>query len=642
MSKLVNLFKRIVLAVWRLFTLTRSVVLNAIFVVLFIGFIAMLGSESEQLSVPNKSALVLNLVGDLVEQKREVNPMDAFLAEALDETEDRPEMLLADVLNVIAKAKNDDRVQLLVLQLQGMQSTGLSKLQDIGAALIDFKSSGKKIIALGDSFSQDQYYLVSYADNIWMNPQGFMLLDGYGRYNMYFKSALEKLAINQHIFRVGTFKSAVEPFLRDDMSAKAKEANALWLNDLWRQYKEDVAKQRGFSVDNFDDSMTDLLSKFSNANSSFANYALTNNWVDQLKTRAQMRSDLIDMVGKNKKGNSYNHIGFKDYLAATTSIVSLPGSSTNKVAIIVAKGTILNGTQKPGTIGGDSTAKLLRKARTNDDVKAVVLRVDSPGGSAFASEIIRQEVELLKAAGKPVVASMGTYAASGGYWISAPANKIIASPSTITGSIGIFGMMMTFEDSLSKLGIYTDGVGTTDIAGFSPTQPLTKGMSQLFQLRINKGYHDFISLVAENRNMTLAQVDAIAQGRVWSGKKAKDLGLVDDLGNLTDAIVAAAQLAKLDQYDTLLIEKVPSSRNQFIQKLIGQAHVLADSSLGTLLGFEDHFEQNTAANDLTSLASVNAKPMTTFINQLQAEFSKMNQFNDPQGIYTLCIACGAK
>ncbi|MDX2369562.1 MAG: signal peptide peptidase SppA [Colwellia sp.] len=634
MSKIVNLFKRILLGVWRLFTLTRSVVLNLVFIVLFISFITMLSSDVEQVTVPSKSALVLNLMGDLVEQKREVNPMDAFLLEALDKKDDKPEVLLADVLDVIAKAKNDDRVQLLVLQLQGLKSTGLSKLQDVGTALIDFKSSGKKIVALGDHFSQDQYYLVSHADDIWLNPQGFMLLDGYGRYNMYFKSALEKLAINQHIFRVGTFKSAVEPFLRDDMSEKAKEANALWLNDLWQQYKQDVAKQRGFSINNFDDSMTDLLSKFTKANSSFANYALTNNWVDQLKTRAQMRSDLVEMVGKNKKGDSYNHIGFKDYLAATTSIIPLDGKSENKVAIIVAKGTILNGTQKPGTIGGDSTAKLLRKARTNDKVKAVVLRVDSPGGSAFASEIIRQEIELLKAAGKPVVASMGTYAASGGYWISAPADKIIAAPSTITGSIGIFGMMMTFEDSLSKIGIYTDGVGTTDIAGFGPTQPLTKGMSQLFQLSINKGYQDFIGLVAENRNMTLAQVDAIAQGRVWSGKKAKDLGLVDELGNLTDAIIAAAELAKLDKYDTLLIEKETSSRNKFIQKLMGQAQALAVNHLG----FVDH----TSASELTSLGSVNAKPMTQFINQLQAEFIKMNQFNDPQGIYTLCLACSAQ
>jgi len=634
MKALVNFFKRILFGVWRLFTLTRSIVLNFIFVIFFIGFIAMLVTDSDRIIVPKRTALVLNLVGDLVEQKHEVNPIDAFLIEALDEKEDKPEILVSNLLDVIAQAKNDDRVQLLVLQLQGLKSTGLSKLQDIGAALIDFKSSGKKIIALGDQYTQDQYYLASHADDIWLNTQGFMLLDGYGRYKMYFKSALEKLSINQHIFRVGTFKSAVEPFLRDDMSEQAKEANELWLNDLWHQYKQDVAKQRNFSIENFDENITDLLTKFTDANSSFANYALANKWVDQLKTRAQMRDELITLVGENKKGNSYSHIGFKDYLDVITlnkakKVNSV--SASDKVAVIVAKGTILDGTQKPGTIGGDSTAKLLRKARNNDKVKAVVLRVDSPGGSAFASEIIRQEVELLKASGKPVVASMGTYAASGGYWISAPADKIYAAPSTITGSIGIFGMMMTFEDSLSKLGIHTDGVGTTDISGFGPTQPLTDGMAKLFQLSINKGYQDFITLVAENRNMTLAQVDAIAQGRVWSGKKAKELGLVDELGNITDAIVAAAKLANLDKYDTLLVEKESSERNKFIQKFMGEAKslILADTDLLT-------------DSEFTSPVSVNTKPMTQFISQLQSELSKMNQFNDPQGLYTLCLACRAQ
>jgi len=635
MNALVNLFKRILSGVWRLFTLTRSIVLNFIFILFFIGFIAMLSSDSERIIVPERTALILNLVGDLVEQKQEVDPLDAFLIEALDQKEDKPEILLADVLDVIAKAKNDDRVQLLVLQLQGLKSAGLTKLQDVGAALIDFKTSGKKIIALGDQYTQDQYYLASHADDIWLNPQGFMLLDGYGRYKMYFKSALEKLSINQHIFRVGTFKSAVEPFLRDDMSNEAKEANELWLNDLWDQYKQDVAKQRGFGIENFDESIIDLVTKFTEAKSSFAKYALDNSWVDQLKTRAQMRDELISMVGENKKGNSYSHIGFKDYLEVITPNKALINKSLNvssdKVAVIVAKGTILDGTQKPGTIGGDSTAKLLRKARNNEKVKAVVIRVDSPGGSAFASEIIRQEVELLKAAGKPVIASMGTYAASGGYWISAPADKIYAAPSTITGSIGIFGMMMTFEDSLSKLGIHTDGVGTTDIAGFGPTQPLTEGMAKLFQLSINKGYQDFISLVAKNRNMTLAQVDAIAQGRVWSGKKAKELGLVDELGNLTDAIVAAAKLAKLDTYDTLLVEKEVSERNKFIQKFMGEAKtfILAETNV-------------LADSELTSPSSVNAKPMTQFISQLQTEITKMNQFNDPQGLYTLCLACSVQ
>ena len=630
-----SIIKRIFSSLWRVLTLTRSVVVNLVFFILLFGFIAVISSGDEQIQIPEKTALVLNLVGDVVEQKREVDPMEAFLSEAMEQKDDNPEVLLSDILDVIGKAKNDDRVEILVLQLQGLNRTGLTKLQDIAYALEDFKSTGKQIIAFGDQFSQDQYYLASTANNIWLNPQGFMLLEGYGRYKMYFKSALEKLAINQHIFRVGTFKSAVEPFIRDDMSDAAKEANKLWLTDLWQQYKEDVAKRRDFGVENFDENIDTLVAKFSAADSSFAQYALNNNWVDQLKTRQEMRAELIDLVGKNKKGNSYSHIGYQDYISATSSSLDesmeAADSASDKVAIIVAKGTILDGSQKPGTIGGDSTAELLRKARNNDDVKAVVLRVDSPGGSAYASEIIRQEVELLKKAGKPVVASMGTYAASGGYWISAPADKIYAAPSTITGSIGIFGMMMTFEDSLSKMGIHTDGVGTTDIAGFGPTQALSPGMANLFQLSINKGYQEFIQLVADNRYMTVEEVDAIAQGRVWSGKKAKELGLVDELGNLTDAVVAAANLANIEEYDTLLIEKQPSSRNKMMKLLIGKS----SSLISMFTASQEHSTIDLATN------AVSNKPLSQFISLMKAELTQMNQFNDPQGRYTLCVACSA-
>jgi protease-4 len=623
--------RRILSSFWHALTFIRTVAVNLVFFLLLFTFIALVTSGDEQVQVPEKTAIVLNLVGDIVEQKREVDPMQAFLTEAFEQQEEAPEVLLADIIDVIAKAKQDDRVELLVLQLQGMNRAGLTKLQDIANALEDFKTSGKQIIALGDQFSQYQYYLASTANNIWLNPQGYMLLDGFGRFNLYFKSALEKLEINQHIFRVGTFKSAVEPYIRDDMSEAAKEANRLWLADLWLQYKQDVAQRRGFGLENFDENIDSLVSKFSNSGGSFAKYALDNNWVDHLKTRQEMRTELIELVGKNQKGNSYNHITYKNYIAATKSPVDIKDYSSDKIAVIVAKGTILDGTQKPGTIGGDSTAKLLQKARYNDKVKAVVLRVDSPGGSAYASEIIRQEVELLKEAGKPVIASMGTYAASGGYWISAPADKIYAAPSTITGSIGIFGMMMTFEKSLSKMGIYTDGVGTTDIAGFSPTRPLTPGMAELFQLTINKGYQEFIQLVATNRNMTLEQVDAIAQGRVWSGLKAKELGLVDELGNLSDAIAAAAELADVEQYDTLLIEKELSPRSQMLQELLGSS-----SSLIALIS-----EESKSFNVELTDNSVSSQPLSNIVKMMKAELSQINQFNDPQGKYALCVACMA-
>jgi protease-4 len=615
-----SLFRRISSKIFKFLNTTRKIIINIVFFSLVsVLFIAITSNESD-IVVPAKAALVLNISGDIVEQKREVDPMNAFLNEALNNEDKRPEVLLSDVIDVINKAKDDVRISILVLQLQNLNQAGLTKLRDIAKALGNFKASGKKIIAMGEQFTQDQYYLASFANDIWLDPKGWMILDGYGRYQMYFKSALDKLEISQHIFRVGTYKSAVEPYMRDDMSAEAKAANKVWLNDLWGQYKIDVAAQRGFGIENFDEDIDTLINKFESANSNFAQYALDNQWVDQLKTQAEMRSDLIELVGKNDSGESYNHISFKNYLSTITSPYPIIDPSSDKVAIIVAKGTILNGHQKAGTIGGASTSKLLRQARENNKVKAVVLRVDSPGGSAYASEVIRREIDLLKASGKPVVVSMGTYAASGGYWISAPADKIFASPTTITGSIGIYGLMMTFENSLKKLGVSTDGVSTTDIASFGPTRPLSSGMSKLFQLNVERGYQDFITLVAKNRDMTLAQVDAIAQGRVWSGLKAKELGLVDELGDITDAIIAAAQLAELDIYDTLLIEKESSAKDKLLQNLLG--------STSQLLSLTNESE-----------AVISKDHLTQFITVMNNKLNALKQFNDPQGIYVLCMAC---
>ncbi|WP_281557650.1 signal peptide peptidase SppA [Thalassomonas sp. RHCl1] len=610
--------KRLSLSLWRLLNISRKVIVNLVFFTLLLLFFVAISQDGDKVVIPKQTALVLNLKGDIVEQKREIDPMSAFMAEAMNQPEENPEVLLSDILEVISQAKNDDRVSVLVLQLQNMNRAGLTKLSDIAKAIEDFKTSGKQVIAVGDQYTQDQYYLASHANNIWLDPKGWMILDGYGRYQMYFKSALDKLAISQHIFRVGTYKSAVEPYMRDDMSPAAKEANRVWLNDLWGRYKEDVAKQRKFGVENFDESIDDLVTKFKAANGNFAEYALNNHWVDALKTREQMRDELIKLAGENSTGDSYSHVTFKEYLSTIKSPFPVVNPGSDKIAVVVAKGTILNGTQSPGTIGGDSTAKLLRKARQNDKVKAVVLRVDSPGGSAYASEIIRREIELLKAAGKPVVASMGTYAASGGYWISASANKIMAAPTTITGSIGIFGLMMTFEKSLDKLGIHTDGVGTTDIAGYGLTRPLTDGMAQIFQLNIDRGYQDFISLVADSRNMTVEQIDEIAQGRVWSGARAKELGLVDELGDLDDAVNAAAGIAGLDNYDTLLIEKELTPQEIFMQNLLGNALAL--------IGTEP---------------VANSGPVEQFISTVRGELTRLNQFNDPQGIYSFCLTCEA-
>ena len=624
MNEKQNSAKRFIVSIFSIVNTSRKIIINLIFFSILLIFIISLISDDNVIKVSDNSALVLNINGDVVEQKHEIDPMDAFLTEAINQRKEKPEVLLSDIIKVINNAKDDNKIKILILKLQNMNRSGLTKLRDIAKALENFKESGKQIIAIGEQFSQDQYYLASYADKIWLDPKGWFLLDGYGRYQLFYKSALKKLSISQHIFRVGTYKSAVEPYIRDNMSPEAKEANKLWLTDLWSQYKADVAKQRQFSIDNFDESVEILVAKLEQANGNIAEYALNNHWVDELKTKEDIHLAFLELLNKNdtnsenneKRKDKFNQITFENYLSTITPAFPLNNQAADKVAIIVAKGTILNGNQKAGMIGGDSTAKLLRRARKNDKVKAVVLRVDSPGGSAYASEVIRREVELLKAAGKPVVASMGTYAASGGYWISAPADKIIASPSTITGSIGIFGFFMTFENSLSKLGIYSDGVGTTDLAGFGVTRPLTDGMAKIFQLNINRGYQDFISLVATNRNMTLEQVDAIAQGRVWSGTKAKELGLVDELGDLSDAIAAAAELAELSQYDTILIEKKRSSRDKLLRSLLGQA-----------------------ASLLIDPSEINTGPVENIIAKLQSEMKNINQLNDPQGVYSFCLAC---
>lgn len=611
-----NIFKRVFLSIFRVINISRKVIINLIFFGIVILFIASVSNDKNTVIVENNSALILDLNGDVVEQKQQVDPIEAFMNEALGQQEENPEILLADIIKVIKSATTDNRITTLVLKLDKLNRSGLTKMSIITDELEAFKATGKQIIAIGENFTQDQYYLASYANEIWLDPNGWLILDGYGTYQLFYKSAIEKLAITPYIFRVGTYKSAVEPYMRDDMSPQAKEANKLWLNDLWTHYKTNVATQRGFDISNFDENAETLISKLEAVNGDIAQYALNNSWVDELKSRNDVEASLKARLGVSDKADTYTSINFKNYLSTLNLAFPIPHTEkTNKIAIVVAKGTILNGTQKPGTIGGDSTAKLLQQAREDDNVKAVVLRVDSPGGSAFASEIIRQEVELLKQAGKPVVASMGTYAASGGYWISAPADKIFAAPTTITGSIGIFGLMMTFENALSKLGIYTDGVGTTEFAGFSPTRPLSEGISKIIQMNVNKGYQDFITLVAENRNMTLEQVDAIAQGRVWSGAKAKELGLVDELGGLEDAINEAATLAKLADFDTWLVEKELSPKDLFMKNVFGQATALLPTSIVTL------------------------SPLEKSIAKLKSELEHLSYLNDPKSTYTLCMSC---
>jgi protease-4 len=611
--------KSLFVGIWNGLNFGRRLVLNILFLIIIIAVIVGISnSGSKKPSVNKHSALVLNLTGSLVIQKTWVDPAEKFISQALGKGQDDPEILVKDLVNVIENAAKDKRIDTIILELDRFGGGGMDKLKEVGEALATFKESGKPIYAIGDYYGRPQYYLASYADNVYVHPMGSLLMEGYTRYGTYFAEALEKLKVSTHVFKVGKFKSAVEPYLRNDMSPEAKLANEAWLNELWRMYKQNVADTRGFETQNFDETFTELLTKFEAVEGDFAQYALTNNWVDGLRTRAQFRSEMIDLLGVGEEENTYNLVTYPVYAKMLKPI--FPKSSNkdeNQIAIIVAKGTILDGEQDPGSIGGDSTANLLRKARLNDKVKAVVLQVDSGGGSAFASEVIRQEIELIKAAGKPVIASMSSVAASGGYWISVSADKIYAEPSTITGSIGIFGMLATFENSFNYLGVNSDGVSTNELVGISPGRPLADGYKSLIQMNIERGYKRFISLVADERGMTLEEVDNVAQGRVWVGSQALELGLVDELGGLSEAIAAAAEMAQLENYKQVYIERELSEDELMWVNLLNNA-----SSFFTGLNI------NYEPSPLMKLAK-GLDDKTKFITEL----------NDPMASYVLCMEC---
>ena len=609
--------------IWTGINFSRRLVLNILFLLLVILFFVAITGEEDKVKVADGTVLRLNLNGPIVEEKTYVDPVEAAINDATMGKEAPSEILLDDVIEVINEATNDDRITVMLLDLQKMPSAHINKLKQITKAIDEFKAAGKQVIATGYYYTQAQYYVAAHADEISMHPYGGVSIEGYGMFPLYFKEALEKLKVTQHIFRVGTYKSAVEPFIRNDMSDAAKEANSVWLTALWNEYKTDVAASRPFDESNFDEDMDVYLAKMQAVDGNSGQYALNNQWVDSLKTSQQIRQQLIELVGAEETGKTFKQVSFREYLSLVKPPVEFDNPITEKVAVVVAKGTIVDGERKAGEIGGDSTAALLRKARLDDKVKAVVLRIDSGGGSMFASEVIRAEVLALKAAGKPVIASMSSVAASGGYWIASAANEIWAAPSTITGSIGVFGTFMTFENTIAELGIYSDGVATTDLAGFSIARPLDEKMADIIQLSVENAYKRFLDVVAEARNMTPEQVDKIAQGRVWIATQAKELGLVDKLGDKQDAIEAAAELAKLKHYDVKTIKQSLTPQEQMLQDIFGTAAVKSffaksDSSQSVLA---------TQAN------------LQSLIKQLSSEIDNLKDYNDPQGVYARCLVC---
>ena len=590
-------------------TKVRNFTLNTVFVVVVILIVAAGLATCQRVSVPKNSALLINPQGVLVEARSYPAGLEHLLQAGPRQIE------LQDLMTAIERAETDGEIHMIVLDLDELYGITPVHANRLGAALNKFKETGKKVVSFANYYSQSQYYLASYADALYMHPMGQVILNGYGGYFLYYNELLEKFDVNIHVFRVGEFKEAVEPLLRNDMSEEARQAREVLYTDLWQSLLADVAENRAlqpYAVDAYAQQMPELV-KATRGN--LARVALENKLVDELLTTDQARVRIADEVGYDSKGTGINGISYDAYLAATAPTTMM--ASQNQVAVVVAQGPImLDG--PPGEVASaEALNALIRGARQNPAIKALVLRVDSPGGGQLASELIRQEIELFQLSGRPVVASFGSVAASGGYWIAATADEIVAEASTITGSIGIFSYATTFEDTLKRYGIHNDGVGTTDnVLGISPLTGISEDMSGILQASVEHGYEQFIQLVARGRNKTPQEVDYMAQGRVWSGAAALDLGLVDSLGGLDHALTRAAALAGLEDYRIERLAPQIDPRQQIL------AELMQTDALRLL-----HVPKQWSDNPESIYA------------QLTRQLRQMSVFSDPGQLYVLCLSC---
>ncbi|MFW5816046.1 MAG: signal peptide peptidase SppA [Wenzhouxiangella sp.] len=574
-SRQPNILVRLWLGFWRGVTALRIGVFNVLFLIVLALIIGVMLRSGEQLVVESDTTLIVDPTGFLVEEYSGT-PIERALNEALGE--EAGETRLRDIVSALERAAQDERITQVLLNTDELINVSPGVMLELQEAVAEFRKSGKPVIAYGGFMGQGQYFLASLADEVWLDSDGLVLLTGYGLYRQYYAEGLERLAVDVNLVRVGEYKSAMEPFIRSDMSEQAREASAFLLGDLWQRYVEMTARNRGLPVAVMAELTEQLPRQLEQADGDGARAALEAGLVDRLVSRPELRAEMAQRGAPDDNGG-YRNIGFMSYLAAPEPEVR---ASQGRVGVIVAQGAITEGVQPPGTIGADSTSRLIRQALHDDDIKAVVLRVDSGGGSAFASEIIRRELMALREAGKPVVVSFGNVAASGGYWIAMGADEIWAYPSTITGSIGIFGFFPTFQDSLAKIGVYTDGVGTTPLSdALRADREMSDAMERLLQSFIEHGYREFISLVAEHRRMSVEEVDAVAQGRVWSGAQAQERGLVDQLGTLDDAIGSAARMASLgEDYRFTYVEPTLEPWQQFLTQMGARAILAAGFEAG--------------------------------------------------------------
>ncbi|WP_310600223.1 signal peptide peptidase SppA [Desulfobulbus sp.] len=558
MKRTFYLLSRPFVWLWKFLSSGLAVLSNLIFLALVaLAVTAIL--YTPEVRVPMHSALLLAPEGDIVEQRSPMDPITKILNRLADNSL-REETFLQDILDTIHAAGDDRRIKLLVLNTNRMGTASLDQIRTIGAALDTFKHTGKKVIAVGDNFNQAQYYLASWADKIYLHPMGAVNIRGFSVFRFYARELIDKLAINFHVFRVGTFKSAVEPLLRDDMSTEEKENTGLWLGKLWDIYCEDVVKHRKLERQVFLDNVNQTVAQLGSVGGDRARLALATGLVDGLKNHREMEELLIQEVGPAPGKEGFNSIGFQEYLDTVTPSYTDSREKKELIGIITVSGNILPGKGAAGQIGADDLVKRIRKARQDARVKAIVLRIATGGGSAFASELIREELAAARKDGKIVVVSMGAMAASGGYWLAADADAIVAAPTTLTGSIGIFGAIPSVDKTLAKIGLHSDGIGTTDIAHFGNlTRPMSDAEASTMQMDVERGYRQFIDIVAKGRRMSAEQVEKLAEGRVWDGATALKLGLVDRLGDLHDAVDEAAKRAKIPAENGYYLELAPDN-----------------------------------------------------------------------------------
>ncbi len=611
MKTLLKMIGRVFAAGWNILCFFRRLAGNIAFIAV-IAFLLALALMGRRESLPESAVLVLSPAGAIVEQRSE-----SILANELLGEDVTAETVLQDIIDAIDLAREDSRIKAVLLDLSKLKSAGLSKLQDVRGALKRFRESGKPVVAAADFFTQRTYFLAAHSDRIYLNPMGGVLLTGFGIYQNYYKTALDKLLVQFHVFRVGSYKSALEPFMRSNMSDFDREASSAVLEVLWASYKKDVASGRGIDPEAIDDYINHLPERLAVHAGDAARLALAFGLVDELKTADEVQEELIQLAGRDNARHTFRQVRFNEYVKAVRSGRTNEGPDP-KVGVIVAQGVILDGTQPAGKIGSGSLASLIRQARQDATIRSVVLRIDSPGGSAFASDAIRRELELVKRAGKPLVVSMGSVAASGGYWIATGAEEIWAAPTTVTGSIGIFSAFPTFERSLEAVGVINDGVGTTQLAdAFNPSRPMNPLMAEALNQIMVHSYRTFLSRVAESRKMTPDEVERIAEGRVWAGQTARDIGLVDKLGGLSDAIASAAQKAGLEKYTVEYLQP-PLTRRE---RLLKQLNELFTGTLRKIMA--------AVAPSAPAIFKLVSNPLWNDIMRL----------DDPRGIYAYCLNC---